>query len=449
MLVLGGGTRPNLAVNAAGTGYIAWVGPEASATSLRFCRLPRGASACAIKQTIAVPADTTSGHRPFVTVSGTTVRIVQYRYPLAGPNLAGLYKFTSTNSGATFSAGVRIGTVAFEDAVQGPGDTWSGVPADAPEMAFQNVSLGLGVTTDKAVLSATHLNHASVGLRTATTPLAVFTQNNQAQWRQYDGSGSLNSIANWTPAANVGVATYPRLAGGPTGLFLLAGNGNTGLNVRRFTGSGFGAPVSIGPGLSPWKHITQDAAGRLHVVYQRDDANPLRIIHAASDDGVHWRSGTLVTQRIGTDGGIKDLRVAVAPDHVGFTVWHAGVGVGDVRIKGLGPVAPIDAVIFGASPDSLRVSRAGGFGYHFAVTAPGRGAISLKSTKRVRVGTTMRFLVVPAKRYVANQAGRVTVRLDLSDKSLAALKRVGNLLFKVTVTYEGRRFTTTLRLREP
>ncbi len=446
--VLGAGSRPNLAVNAAGTGFIAWVGPEASETSLQFCRLPRGAGACASRRAITVPADTTSGHRPFVTVSGSTVRILQYRYPLGGPNLAGLYKFISTNSGASFAAGVRVGTVPFEDAVQGPGDTFSGVPVNG-EMAFQNVPLASGTAVDKAVLSTTHQNHAAVGLTNAATPLAVFTDNNAAQWRRYDGSGSLNDIANWTPTANVGVATYPRLAGGPTGLFLLAGNGTTGLNVRRFTGSGFGAPVSIGPGLSPYKHITQDAAGRLHVVFQRDDANPLRLIHAVSDDGVHWRSGVLVTQNLGTDGGIQDLRVAAAPDHLGFTVWHAGLGAGDVRIKSIGPDAPAGTVRFGASPKSLRVSRDGRFAYHFAVTAAGSGAVSLKSTKRVKVGDRMQFLSVPAKSYSIDRDGRVTVRFDLSAKNLRALKRVGSLLFRVTVTYNGKRLTTTLRLRAP
>lgn len=448
VLVLGAGSRPGLEVDAAGTGYVAWVGPENTATSLQFCRLPRGASTCASRHAIAVPASTTSGHRPFVSVSGSTVRVLQYRYPFSGSNLAGVYKFTSTDNGVTFAPGVMVGTVPFEEGTVGPGSTFSGVPVNG-EMAFQNVALDSGATHDKAVLSATHQNHASVGLLDTGTPLAVFTQNDVAQWRRYDGSGSLNNIANWSATADVGVATYPKLAGGPNGLFLFAGNGNSGLNMRRFTGSGFGAPVSIGPGLSPYKHLTQDAGGRLHAVFQRDNANPLRLIHAVSDDGVSWRSGILVTQDIGSDGGIQDLRVAAAPDHIGFTVWHAGLGVGDVRIAAIGPGAPAGAVSFSASPNSLRVSAEGRFAYHFAVTTAGSGAISLKSTKKVRVGPTLRFIGVAAKRYAKDREGRVLVRLDLSDRSLRALKRVDSLLFKVTVTLDGRAFTTTLRLRKP
>ena len=117
-------------------------------------------------------------------------------------------------------------------------------------MAFQNVPLGGGATVAKAVLSATHQNLASVGLVDAGTPLAVFTSDTAAQWRRYDGSGSLNDVANWTPAVDIGVASYPKLAGGPIGLFLLAGDGASSLTVRKFTGNGFGPPVTIGPGNS-------------------------------------------------------------------------------------------------------------------------------------------------------------------------------------------------------
>ena len=446
-LVLGAGSRPGLAVDAAGTGYIAWIGPEASATSLQFCRLPRGASTCASRHAIAVPAGTTSGSRPFPIVSGTRVVVVQYRTQISGSNPSGVYKFTSTNNGSSFAAGVLIGTVPFWEGVAGPGDTFSGVPVDT-EMAFQNVGLASGSTVDKAVLSTDHQNQASVGLVDAATPLSVFTDGDAAQWRRYDGSGNINSATNWTPAANIGIATYPKLAGGPAGLFLLAGNGNFGLNVRKYTGSGFGAPVSIGPGLSPSKHFFQDAGGRLHAVFQRDNADPLRIMHAVSDDGVHWRVGPLVTQRIATDGGIADLRVAAAADHIGFTVWHAGLGAGDVRIAGIGPDAPLGVVSFAASPKSLKVSRVGKFAYHFAVTSSGGGTISMKSTTKVKVGATRRYLTIPGKAYSAALPGRVNVRFDLSATNLRALKRVGHLLFRVTVTL-GKRYTTTLKLRAP
>lgn len=444
-LTLGPGARPGLAVDPSGTAYVAWNGPENTA-SLQYCRLPRGATVCASRHAIEVPESTTSLSRPFVTVSGARVIVVQYRYPNIGPSAPGVYRFTSTDGGATFGAGELVGSVPFEEGAFGPGDTFSGVPVNT-EMAFQNVPLtGAPVSlTDRAVLSLTHQNLAAVGLNGAAT-VAVFTSDVNAQERHYVGTGDINSIANWTPAVSIGVASYPRLAGGPNGLFLLAGDGASSLFVRKWNGSAFGAPVGIGPGVTPSKHLFQDAAGRLHAVFQRDNANPLQIIHAVSDDGVTWRSGTVLTQEIGTSGGISDLRVATAADHVGVVVWHAGLGAGDVRLAAVGPDAPID-VTFANSPKTLKVSKAGAFKYSFTVSAQGSGKVSLKSKTKVKIGSKKRFIKIPAKAFTATAAGKVGVKLKLSPASLPALKRLKKVAFKVTVIREGKRYTTTLKLK--
>ena len=447
-VVLGAGARPALAVDAAGTGYIAWNGGN-NPTTLEFCRLPRGAAACASRHAVVVPAQTTSGTRPFVTVSGASVRIVQYRYPIAGPTPPGVYEFVSADGGATFGPGTQIGTVPFEDAVFGPGSTLSGVPVNG-EMAYQNVALGGPATLAKAVLSATHQNHAAVGLIDAGTPLAVFTSNDQAQERHYDGTGNLNDIANWTAPVDLGVATYPRLASGPTGLFLLAGNGSGSLFVRKWTGSSFGAPVTIGAGVTPSKHIFEDAAGRLHAVFQRDSADPLHLVHATSDDGTSWRSGTVLTQAIGTSGGIDDIRVAVAPDHVGIAVWHAGTGEGDVRVAQIGPEAPVDpaTVSFAGAPKKLRASPKGTFTYSFTVTAAASGKVSLKSTKKLSMGSHKAFVKI-AKKFSAAGAGKVSIKLKLSAKALKALKAAGKVSFKVTVALGSTPFTSSLKVTAP
>lgn len=350
--VIGPGARPGLGVDAAGTAYIVWDGPEANDSSLRFCRLPRGATACEAgpAATLPAPATTTAGGRPFVVVSGDRISVVQYRYPTTGSVPAAVYRFTSTNRGDAFDAPVVVGSVAFDQAAAGPGDTLSGVPVDG-SMSFQNVTLSgtAPVNPDgssavpAAELSTTHRNYASVGLIDAATPLAMFTNGDDAQFRRYNG-GDLNTIASWGPAVGIGFASYPRLAGGPTGLFLLAGDPSGVLVARRWDGTSFGPPAAIGPGSSPYKHLFQDAAGRLHAVFQRDSADPLQIVHAVSDDGRTWRSGTAVRQDIATAGGITDLRVATAPDHVGVMVWHAGVVAGgDVRVAAVGPDAPVVA----------------------------------------------------------------------------------------------------------
>lgn len=458
--VIGPGSRPGLAVDAAGTAYVAWNGPEPSNSTLRFCRLPRGATGCDAgpAPTLAAPATTNSLSRPFIVVSGDRVSVVQYRYPTSGSLPSGLYRFTSTNRGVSFGAPQVIGSVGFEEAAVGPGDTLSGVPENG-SMYFQNVALSgtPPVNPDgtsavpKALLSATHQNQASVGLINASTPLAVFTSNDSAQFRRYDGSGSLNDIANWTPPVDVGIASYPRLAGGPSGLVLLAGNGNTGLFARKWNGSGFGSPVTIGTGRSAEKHLFQDAAGRMHAVFQRDNADPLRIIHAVSDDGVTWRSGTLVSQDIASAGGISGLRVATAADHIGVTVWHAGTGTGDIRVSPLGPDAPPAAnlVSFKTAPKSVRVSKTGRFTYKFLATPLRSGKISLKSTKKLKVGSKKRFIKLASKKFTSSKTGRVKVKFKLSKKNLKALKKRHRIRLKVTATLAGKTFTTKLTLKAP
>src|SRR4051812_19790812 len=91
---IGAGVEPDVEVTPAGTAYIAWIGAEPSGnTTLHFCRLPRGAGACDVNAPITTPG--TSLTRPFVTVSGATVRVFSYRYGLNGPRFDAVYMFTS------------------------------------------------------------------------------------------------------------------------------------------------------------------------------------------------------------------------------------------------------------------------------------------------------------------------------------------------------------------
>ena len=240
-LTIGRGFGPGVAVDAAGTAYIAWSGPENPAASLQFCRLPRGATKCDIAHAIAAPGTTTS--RAFVSVSGSRVVVAQYRYPFTGTDVAGVYEFVSTNGGKSFGAGRVVGTIPFFEAAAGPGDTLSGATdAVTGGMLFQNVPLD-GVTgpTTSAQLSVDHPYRGTVGFVNAGTPLVVFTNGSDAaRFRRYDGSGSLNDVANWTAPVDLGVAAYPKLAGGPGGLFLLASTVNNTLFARKWNGTAFG-----------------------------------------------------------------------------------------------------------------------------------------------------------------------------------------------------------------
>lgn len=205
------------------------------------------------------------------------------------------------------------------------------------------------------------------------------------------------------------------------------------------------------PGSTPYKHLFQDAAGRLHAVFQRDNANPLQIVHAVSDDGLAWRSGTVVTQDIATGGGITDLRVATAPDHIGVTVWHGGVlPGGDVRAAPVGPDAPLAGVVsFSTAPKSVSVSNTGRFTYKFIAPPLRSGTISLKSIAKIMIGPKKQVMKLAAKTFRSPATRKVTVTFTLSKTNLRALKKRRMIAFRVTATLSGKTFTTKLTLRAP
>jgi hypothetical protein len=251
---------------------------------------------------------------------------------------------TSTDGGTTFNTAASIGPPApeaFDEAIAGPGDTISTVTfATTAGGFFQNLAVPGPTTAGPANLFADRPNNGAVGLVNATTPLALFANGaSDAAFRVYTGSGPLNDAANWTPPTGIGYADYPHLAGGPAGLFLLHGTEAGGLTVRRWDGLAFpsGVPVAA-RGNDADSHLFQDAAGRLHAVWSSIEADGFHLVHAVSDDGVTWASGTLALQ---SDDLETRPRVAAAPDHIGVAVWESrAAGTTQIRTSALGPGAP-------------------------------------------------------------------------------------------------------------
>src|SRR4051812_38958163 len=87
---IGSGSLPGIAVDGAGTAFIAYNGTETGSPP-HFCRLPRGASACDVALTLPIAANTDSLSRPVVSLAGGRVTIVVHRY---GPQTA-LVRYTS------------------------------------------------------------------------------------------------------------------------------------------------------------------------------------------------------------------------------------------------------------------------------------------------------------------------------------------------------------------
>jgi hypothetical protein len=342
VISLGPGRVPGVAVDAMGTAYIAWVGIENDPTTLQFCRLPRGATACDIRH--AITATGTSISRPFVTVDGSAVRVLSYRYALPGGGpFDGDMLYTSTDGGASFGEGVRVGSTPFNDAVLGPGGGISLVTdAVTGGEYYQRVPIdGSPATESRALLSETHPYSGSVALVDSNTPLAVYANGSgAAQFRRYSGMGDLNDAASWNPPVDIGYGDRMHLASGPSGLFLKSATAEATLQVRRFDGTTFGPGVVLpnGTGELAQSHMVQDAAGRLHVLWPRNDGDALRLYYATSDDGTNWQQGTL-----DTDAGITQVRTAIANDHVGIAVWAtSGTANSEIHVRGgVGPTPPV------------------------------------------------------------------------------------------------------------
>jgi hypothetical protein len=353
---LGDGRMPGVAVDTAGTAYIAWIGPGDPA-ALRFCRLPRGATACVGGgSTIAAPG-TTVGRPPFVTVSGNRVVVIVYRHGAGVPDTRALYRFTSVNGGATFGAGVVVGRIPAFEGVAGPGDTFSAVTSAFSEgTVFQNVFLNGPSPVDlegNSLVGSANLSRAdqrpydgAVGLIGGTTPVVIAASGAGDYGVSRWVGGPLNSSGSWTGMAGVGsYAAGAKLASGRAGLFMLAMTPTAPdyqLLVRKWAGSAFGPPVGVGINGSPGTlHAFQDAGGHLHAAFARGDAVGLHVMHAVSaDGGATWRHGIVTSHTTAADGGIGDTRIATAPDHIGVVAWSAGIGAGEVRVASVGPGAP-------------------------------------------------------------------------------------------------------------
>ncbi|MEA2389955.1 MAG: hypothetical protein QOK31_64, partial [Solirubrobacteraceae bacterium] len=320
---VGAGSDAAVAVDSAGTSYIAYNGLPSSNQPLRLCKLPRGASACASTTDLPVagPGTISSDARPFVSVSGSTVRVLSYRYGFSSGDFARDVLFSSADGGATFGAGVQVGNLHPNgDAVAGPGAGISLVNSAGASHSYQRVPTdGSTQATTSAALSSQYLNGGSVALVDPVKPLVVFDDGTNAAFSVFNG-GPINDAASWSAPAVIGAATYERLAGGPSGVFAMLATGGH-LEVRKFGGTTFGSqttiPSSASNNLSA-SDLVQDAAGRLQALWPDASGN---LFQSTSDDGVTW-----ATQKLTTFADVRTMRGAAASDHGGVATWTAGTG---------------------------------------------------------------------------------------------------------------------------
>lgn len=429
---IGDGRQPAVAVDGAGTAYIAWIGAGPDPTPLYFCRLPRGAAACAVATTIATPG--TSLTRPFVQVDGNVVRVLSYRYGLTGDRFDADFLFTSTDGGATFDAGLQVGITPFVDAVRGPGAAISLVTHAVTQGEFyQRVPTdGTSAGESRALLSTTHLGNGTVALVDPATPLVVFADGaSNAQFRRYSGVGDPNDAANWTPAQDIGYADWPHLAGGPRGVFLLAEATDNSVFVRRFEGTGFGAPVTIpgARGEGAQSYLAQDPAGRLHMLLPQITAAGSRLLYATSDNGAAWLQTTFAFEPLA-----NQVRAALAADSRGFAVWENSPGsAARVFALPIGPSAAKPAFRFPRRAPATAKRQGSGV----TVSVRGRLPVPAGTTRREACRGRLAFQVKRGRTTLARRNASLTRTCGFATRMRTGPRGRGARRVRLIVRFRG------------
>src|SRR3954454_4083068 len=417
-LNLGIGENPNATLRADGTADIVWDGRGSNSGQLTYCQLPPTSTACSV-QTLLPTGQSDSLVLPIVFGSGTTVKVVSYRYGLTSPStgFSGTLMYTSTDGGATFDTGVEIGETAPYDLQAGPGNVVSAVTsANQCGGCFQAMPLDGTKATGPAVLSPDYGGLGTITMLDANTPLVVQGKSNGTyKWFRFNGTGDINDAANWTVGADIGVFDYPHLVSGPTGTFMISQDAFSGPNVvvRRWNGNGFDAPSPLQEGTHA-QYAQEDASGRIHVVSNIYDPGKTgaALFYASSDAGSNW-----ARERVVYPTTADAMRTAFGTDHYGVLVGRL-ITDGTIFAARIGPSA--------AEPS------AGAF----------VGASLVSGTVLIQVPGSKRFVelrkgdVIPVGSLVDATKGRVRVTIALPNGTLQSSDFFQGV-FRVTQTKAG------------
>ena len=359
--------RPDIAVDAAGTAHVAW---NLSAgipgdDQLVYCRVPRGAKACDLVRTIALPRTDFNGPRVLPTRSGQIVLVSGRCCFPASP----VFAVASADGGESFGAPV---TIAEEfsgewDAELGPGDfsLALGGGNSGPDYAsiWRAAPLDGSNPGPKAELAPFPKAYfTSTGFPDPTSPIAVYGDLEDVFLRRWVGSGDYNDPANWTPEAYVVHGNEPKLASGLRGVYLIYLGAKPPYQyfVRRFDGSGFPAStqkVVSDPSTGQsaiFRDFLEDGGGNLHAVFrQRSKKGDWGLRHRVSTNGgKRWDPVEILASR----GAVEDLfnlRVGAADDGGGAVVGDHN-GAGPVWFAPFGPSTSGG----GACPPTVKLGKA-------------------------------------------------------------------------------------------
>lgn len=360
------GNEPGIAVDASGTAHIAFPSQTGSGSPFThdysYCRLPRGATACAPRTRLltgGAPNGTlfTFG-KAQVLVDGA--RVIVVGDTCCGPG-EGVKAWVSTNGGTSFAPPVKLfGSIDVREAMLGPGAnsvsaidavTTGGVRYATGDLGGSTAGLtpfkigaGIGPDVDGAY------QQAGVGLLNGQNPYAVVSDGTRIWLKRFNPTASgFNTPASWLPPqlidddnVNEPVTTY-----GPSGAFVAYSTNTPRANltypwiVRRIGDDGtISSPTELGgSGISAIQgDIQQDAGGRVHTAYLDNRADN-RLTYQWSKRGVYWSEPVKLTP---SDENIRGMQIGVAPDGGGWIVAGAPNAYTPITVYPLEPKGDAD-----------------------------------------------------------------------------------------------------------
>jgi hypothetical protein len=335
------GKQPNVLLDRSRTAHIVWTqeGGDVGPDLLAYCRVPRGARRC--DQRIGFfpdqPAD--GGNSPafnedfdgarVVRVGGQLV-LLSHRYPNLVPKPDGTasgdstYAWTSSDNGATFAGPQLIGQSQVSGGAFVLGDA-IGVISDTKTGGTFFSALRLGGYNGSEANLAVGPDQAYSGslARMGARFVAAFADLGARTIVRVGPApgGDPNDPAQWSQASFAG--EEPRLASGPSGVFLIGRRVGRPYTVREINASGRGGParrVSSG-GDEIFRDLYQGTGGRLFAGWVARSAPRAQIPVRTSSDGRDW-SRRLVVAR--GPYGMSNLDLGASRGKHGVAVYQRG-----------------------------------------------------------------------------------------------------------------------------